>query len=75
MIYPNPTTSKLNIDLNQTVANSKIEIRSVAGQLLYTNEAIKSNTIEVPVSEWANGMYFISFYTQDKKWVGKFMKE
>jgi hypothetical protein len=75
MIYPNPTTSNLNIDLKQTEAIAKIEIRNIAGQLLYTNEAVKSNTIEVPVSEWANGMYFISFYTQDKKWVGKFMKE
>jgi len=75
MIYPNPTTSNLNIDLNQTEAISNIEIRSVAGQLLYSNKEIKTSHIEIPVADWAKGMYFISLYAHDKKWVGKFIKE
>lgn len=75
MVYPNPTTSNLNIDLKQTETISKIEIRSVAGQLLYSNNEIKTSHIEIPVADWAKGMYFILLEGDKKTWISKFVKE
>lgn len=71
-IYPNPTTSILNIDLpDYNVAEFKI--LTINGQTILKN-TIKSKTEAVNVSSLAQGVYFIEITIDKTKTVQKFIK-
>ena len=71
-IYPNPTTSKINIDLfNSAIEVKKVIIREITGKQiksidLYNNETIIS--IDLNLSK---GIYFVELQGKDKSWIQK----
>ncbi|MBL0079826.1 MAG: T9SS type A sorting domain-containing protein [Bacteroidetes bacterium] len=66
-IYPNPTSGKLNINLNleNAINGYNVSIFSVDGKNIYNNtvnETLEAGTIinnEFDISNQANGIYFI----------------
>ncbi|WP_166426984.1 T9SS type A sorting domain-containing protein [Flavobacterium psychrotolerans] len=67
--YPNPTFSKINIDLgNQSnFIGSKIKVTNILGQEIY-NSMISQQIIEIPLSSIATrGLYFISLINGENK--------
>jgi PKD repeat protein len=63
-IYPNPTKSVLNININNADV-SKIELVDNIGKLIFVSEKVnKTNKIEM--SRFADGVYFIRLYTSEK---------
>jgi len=63
-IYPNPTADILKIELNQDA--DKIILISDIGQVLQEYKAIKKGTLEIYLSKFSPGLYFIQLYIGDK---------
>lgn len=58
-IYPNPSNSLLNIKINSSINDYKIEIVSITGQSVFTkNYSILSPIIDI--SSFSNGVYFLN---------------
>lgn len=60
-IYPNPACNKFQLLLENFNFNSRIEIRDITGGLIYS-ETINTDSINVDVSHFANGLYMIFVY-------------
>ena len=59
-IYPNPAKTYLNLELNNKNSSlSKIEIRSISGQLILANNLMQ-NRLSIPIENLPNGVYVIS---------------
>lgn len=78
LVYPNPSTSKLTINLESKNFNNNVwvSIYSSNGQEVYNSE-FKSNAqnIEVNTSNFAEGIYFIKVSDKAKSYTAKFIKQ
>jgi len=61
--YPNPVNQRLNIVLDNQ-ENGLVEIISVEGKMVYTNNIFDS--ISIPTQNLATGMYFVKVTTSTK---------
>ena len=57
-VYPNPTTGILNIT-NEDIINS-MSVSDITGKTIYWNNTINSNSVELNMSKYNSGIYFIS---------------
>ena len=72
IIYPNPVSNKLIVELNASKAT--IQILNIAGQIIYTTE-LNSSIEEIDVSKLLPGVYFITFKTNQRETTQKFIKQ
>jgi hypothetical protein len=70
-VYPNPTNKILNIILSNPAEHFTITVYSSPGQELYKT----SNTTSIDISNFANGIYFLTVRQNDRKWTTKIVKE
>lgn len=58
-IYPNPTSSIINIQSSQNLATSKIKIIDLTGRIMFTEEATSENenSLEIDISSLPVGLY------------------
>ena len=71
-IYPNPTTSILNIvDEQNQLQNSTIEIKNYVGQVIFTTPF----TTQIDISHLSAGMYLITLRDKENKKTIKIIKE
>ena len=61
IIYPNPGNKSIRLS-NGGGEVSKIEILNVTGTVVRT---VMENSMEIPISEFTNGMYFVKIYAQN----------
>jgi GH25 family lysozyme M1 (1,4-beta-N-acetylmuramidase) len=76
IIYPIPARDNITIE-NSVLNNNKNEevlIYNLQGQLMY-QQAMPENKINVDVSNFTNGMYFVKMRSQKGVMVKKFVKE
>lgn len=64
-VFPNPATGAVDIELGQTQGLKSIEIRSVAGQLLYSRTNITEPRVRVSTSGFASGLYLLTLRTAE----------
>lgn len=75
LIYPNPTSSKINIETSTTPhKNTTLTICNLNGQELMTRQIIEPKTV-VDVSGLPQGGYFVKVMNDDKVMVGKVIKQ
>lgn len=71
-IFPNPTTTELNIQLTQNSSDLQfIRILSSHGQELFKSE----NTNKINVASFANGFYILEIRIFNKSYFSKFLKQ
>ncbi|MBA3986652.1 MAG: T9SS type A sorting domain-containing protein, partial [Flavobacteriales bacterium] len=79
VMYPNPASEEVYISFqNIPEQDLNIQITNTLGQVVYSSEDVSSyenNTISLPISGYASGLYFVSIKqmgaTQIKKLVIK----
>ncbi len=70
-VFPNPTTGLVNIDLTGISGNiSLVTINDITGKTIFTPPFTK-NYLEVDLSKYSKGLYFISVLTENKTLVKK----
>lgn len=62
VVYPNPSESFVNVQLNEGLRLKKVNVYSVSGQLIKTE-----NKHDISVSELAKGSYFLEIITDQGK--------
>jgi hypothetical protein len=72
LIYPNPANDILTIETSKP-GQHFIEITSINGQLLYRSKMEKS-TIQIDLSSFQKGIYFITVRSRDQVWTEKIIK-
>jgi len=60
-LFPNPTNDRVFVNNSSSLAISKIEIYSVSGKLLQTQN---SNFDEISLEHFSTGLYFAKIYSQ-----------
>jgi len=64
-LFPNPATSKLNVQIPQPV--KQIKIINTLGRVVYWDKKTNlQNNISIDVSDFANGTYIVLMYYEDK---------
>jgi hypothetical protein len=79
IIFPNPSSGEASILIeSDQYSNVSLSVTDVNGKLLYSkNENIGIGENNIPFSLPANtpaGFYLISVETDQKKWIGRFVK-
>jgi hypothetical protein len=69
-VYPNPTQSTININSNQQIGF--LEIRSIDGKIVKSETY---NNTAIDVSDFTNGIYFITIFSSDNQSTIKFVKQ
>jgi hypothetical protein len=67
-VYPNPTISEINIEIEEQV--EKISILNMAGSVVLTSQNTRFSVVDLTA-----GTYFISIKTKENKYVKKIVKK
>lgn len=71
-VYPNPTTSVVNLDFSNEVTFDKVVVIDVTGRVVLQQEG---NTKQINVEKLVAGLYVIQAYSGNEKFTTKFVKE
>lgn len=71
-MYPNPTTSILNLDFSNEVIVNKIKVIDITGKTVLQED---QNFTQINVEKLSKGLYTIEIYSQNEKLTRKFIKE
>ncbi len=74
-IYPNPTTSKINIQsVNYQTDKLTIEIQDIAGRTLFSQQKDPSDNIQIDLSQFPSGLYLIKLSSEQNIYTYKILK-
>lgn len=71
-LYPNPVNSRLIIDSENKI--DKVEVFDVSGKMLQT-VSVNSSSIDVDLSAYSRGMYFVKVSSQNTAKIQKIVKQ
>jgi len=71
-VFPNPVSDVLKI--NGDIENSTVTIVNISGKVVYKKENA-SNRLDIPVSNFPNGMYLLKIESNNNSIVKKFIKK
>lgn len=77
-MYPNPAVNQvtLQMDVQQSASNVRVTVYNMTGQVMYQSNAVYGNTtIQLPISNWENGMYLVRIGNSDHALVKKLIKQ
>tara|TARA_R110002012_G_scaffold109617_1_gene253553 strand:- start:54371 stop:59494 length:5124 start_codon:yes stop_codon:yes gene_type:complete len=66
-LYPNPATHQININFEQEVGNTSIQIINMNGQTVKKKSLEGGKSIQMDISDLANGYYQIIIWSQTEK--------
>ncbi|HOJ24077.1 MAG TPA: T9SS type A sorting domain-containing protein [Bacteroidales bacterium] len=76
VIYPNPTSGNFNIEfINQNEKYSTINIYDLTGKIIYKKTNISQDIINIDISKYNNGIYFIKIINQNNTYFKKLIKQ
>ena len=70
-IFPNPATDNLSIEANEQI--TEVNIYNIIGVSVY-NEQCTNNNLNVNISDFNNGVYFVKVKTNNTEIVKRFIK-
>jgi hypothetical protein len=74
-ISPNPASSSVNVRFkNPNYKNYNIQIINCLGQSIY-QEKFATESMDIPVQNWAKGLYFVRIFNEKGQVVEKLVKE
>ncbi len=74
-LYPNPTNSVLNIELNTVLTEGKVEVFDVLGKEVFTQKLQPNNSTQIDVSNWDTGMYLLKISSENGEATKRFVKQ
>jgi len=73
-IYPNPTTSRLNVSISQLESNMRLDVYNILGKKVLSKD-INDLKSFINVSQWHSGVYLIRLSTDDASITKRFVKQ
>lgn len=74
-IYPNPTSSILNINTNTDLSTFTVKIFDLIGRQVVPQNIVNSNSIQINISDLPNGTYIVTIESNDQKINKRIIKE
>ena len=74
-IYPNPINDKIVIELANFSPKTQLNIVSIEGKTVYTNNTINTNKVVVDAADWSKGVYFVTVINDISSNTLKLIKE
>jgi hypothetical protein len=77
-VYPNPTTSIINVSMTDLISSPDMVIYNMSGQVVYTESKINIDnavTKQVDMTNYAPGVYFIKLTNNEMVKTIKFIKQ
>ncbi len=65
-VYPNPTPSILNIQIDPALLNTPYKIYSITGQLVHSGN-LTAETMQLNIESFTEGIYFLQIGSQTRK--------
>ena len=65
ILYPNPTSSSVNVELGEGVRATDIRLFNAFGQLISTTN-VNSTVTAIDLSQLPNGIYFVQIFNENK---------
>lgn len=75
IIFPNPASTVLNVELYKSSSDIAIEIFDTQGKLLLYTTHMNSENISLNISELSTGNYLIKIHTSQTVFIDTFIKE
>ena len=74
LIYPNPSTGKVNIDYAATEGNVQLKVRNILGEEIITSQVLNAaqGNFTFDLSAQPQGIYFVTLQTADSEKTLKF---
>jgi hypothetical protein len=72
-IYPNPSSNHVTVTISETIIGDLL-IKDTSGRILKTMLLDGSKTVRIDVSDFANGVYFMTVNAYDNTYSEKFIK-
>lgn len=66
-VYPNPVSETLNIEVPNEIGNTQLQLVSIEGKLLYSENIDKAGNISIDVKEYTPGLYILKVITSEKE--------
>tara|TARA_R100001369_G_C3317041_1_gene168293 strand:+ start:412 stop:1167 length:756 start_codon:yes stop_codon:yes gene_type:complete len=73
-LYPNPTTTTLNIEIQNTISNGTLEVYDVLGKQIFNQTISSNNTLQIDVANWNTGLFLIKISSDNKIITKRFIK-
>lgn len=73
-IYPNPASSKINIEIPIGILTQSYTIYNSIGQVIVATPTNSNSQLTIDISNYSNGIYFIRIRTNDKEETLRFIK-
>lgn len=73
-LYPNPTTSILNIELNTSEVRLDFQVFDILGKQVIKGRSNSQNHLKIDVSNLQQGLYLIKIASEDKNVTKRFVK-
>lgn len=76
LVFPNPTTDVLQLQLNGTYTKINVQIVNTTGQIVYqmNNLSLSTQVLKIPVSDLPRGQYWLHLQSGSEKQVLQFVK-
>lgn len=72
-LYPNPTFSNLNINLNNNIT-ARVDIVNLFGQIIVSEE-INNGVIQIDLSSISNGVYIVKIHSSNNTFAKRIVKK
>ncbi len=73
-LYPNPSDSVLNIELQNANSSGTIQVYDMLGKQIYTQSITTANVSKIDVANWDNGLYLIKISSDNGEETKRFIK-
>ncbi len=74
LLYPNPATNQISLNLGETLTSIKISIFDVVGKQIYSQKYNTTNTISINTTNYTKGLYLIKIVSENEQVTFKFIK-
>ena len=75
-LFPNPLYDKLTVYINNLNDNGVVSILDILGHSIFSDKITKdTNSLEIDMTNFANGTYFVRLYSKGKSVIKKVVKQ
>lgn len=75
VVYPNPTSSELNIQLDQSLESLIVQLYDVTGKLIFKFDYKDIQSIKINLNQLETGNYILNLYSSGKRTIKKIIKK